>query len=292
MEEQTEKTLKRYKIIIVILAIVLAALTSIYFLQVGNFRDAREILEVQRDTLVSRLSTMMADFDVLKTENDTINANLDIERHRADSLFTRLKQERNWSAAKIRQYEKELGTLRVVMKGYIRQIDSLNTLNQSLVQENIQYRKEASTLLLRAQTAEEQAEELSSKVRRGSMILARNITLKALNKSDREVTRASRAERLRTDFVLTANELATPGNREVYIRIVGPDGYLLANSTNHVFEVDGERLTYSASRTVDYQNQDLSVSVYYNGQGIVKGKYSVSVYLDGRQIGSNEIILK
>lgn len=294
MEEQnqTDKTLKGYKIIIIILAVVLAALTFFYFTQVRMLRGSEEELTVQRDTLVSRLSTMMTDFDALQTENDTINKNLDTERMRADSLMTRLKQERSWSYAKVKKYEQQLGILRSIMQGYVKQIDSLNTVNRALASENVEYRKQASTLRLRAETAEERADELDVKVRKGSVILARNINLIAINNSDKEVTRANRASRLRTDFMLTANELAVPGNREVYVRIIGPDGYVLANASNASFECDGERLTYSASRNVDYQNQDLHVNVFYNGGGIVKGKYAVSVYMDGRLIGSNEIILK
>lgn len=295
MEEQNnpmEKRLKGYKTVVIVLGVVLAALTASYVLQIGNLKESRSILTGQRDTLMNRLSVMMGDFDELQTENDTINANLEVERLKADSLMDRLRQERNWNAAKIRQYEGELGSLRLIMQGYVRQIDSLNTLAQSLQRENVEYRRQASTLQLRAETAEERAQELDVKVRQGSMILARNIQLLALNNRDNEVTRANRASRLRTDLVLTANELAQPGPREVFVRIVGPDGYVLANTSNATIEVDGERITYSASRQVDYDNQDLAVNVFYNGGGIVAGKYAVSVYMDGRLIGSNEIILR
>lgn len=291
-QNQAEKTIKGYKILIIALIIILGALTFFHLRQVQMLRGNEAELTVQRDTLFNRLSGVMADFDNLKTENDTINANLAIERQKADSLMTRLKNERSLSYAKIKQYEKELGTLRTIMRSYVQQIDSLNTLNQSLSRQNIEYRRNESTLKLRAETAEEKAQELDTKVRKGSVILARNISLAALNNRDKEVTRASNAVRLRTDFVLTANELAQPGARDIYVRIIGPEGYLLSSSTNNVFECDGERLAYSASRNVDYQNTDLNVSIYYNGGGIVGGKYAVSVYTDGKLIGSNEIILK
>ncbi|MCD7963534.1 MAG: hypothetical protein LUF90_08320 [Rikenellaceae bacterium] len=291
-EYQTDNSLKGYKIIVIILAVVLAALTYLYFTQVRELKGDRQELMVQRDTLVNRLTGIMIDFDSLKTENDTISANLILERQRADSILQKLQQERSLSYAKINQYEKELGTLRTIMQNYVRQIDSLNTLNQTLIQENLTYRRNETQLRLRAEMAEERATELDIKVQQGSVILARNISLLALNKNDKEVTRANRAERLRTDFVLTANELATPGDRTVYIRIVGPDGYLLANSSDNVFDYEGERIAYSASRSVDYQNDDLGVGIYYNGSGITSGKYSVSVYMDGKLIGSNEIILK
>jgi hypothetical protein len=294
MEEQnqTEKQLKGYKVIVIVLAVVLAALTFFYVSQIGTLKDSRAIVTEQRDTLMSQLSTMIVDFDQLQTENDTINASLQIERHRADSLMQRMQQERNWNAARVRDLQRELGSLRLVMQGYVRQIDSLNTLATTLANENVQIRREINTERLRADMAEERADELDVKVRRGAVIIARGIRLLALNNNDREMTRASRSSRLRTDFTLTANELAQPGTRDVYVRIIGPDGYVMADAANSTFEADGERMSYSAMRTVDYQNADLPVSVYYNGGGIVAGTYAVTVYLDGQVIGSNEIILK
>ena len=144
----------------------------------------------------------------------------------------------------------------------------------------------------RAETAEEKSQELSTKVRQGAVIRARDIRLLALSKSDREVSRASRAERLRVDLVLVGNELAEPGERTVYVQIIGPDGYVLANASNALFDFEGDKITFSAARQVDYQNNDLSVSLFYNGSGITSGKYRVKIYTDGNLIGSNEIILR
>ena len=287
-----EKRLKGYKTVVVVLGVVLAALTVSYVLQTGKYRDARSILTGQRDTLANRLSGMIDDFDLLQTENDTINAQLTTERGRADSLLDRLRQERNWNAAKIRDYERELGSLRLVMQSYVRQVDSLNTLAANLQRDNIAIRREANTERQRADMAEERAQELDVKVQRGAVILASNIRLRALNNRNNEVSRASRATGLGTDLVLVANELAEPGERTVYVRIVGPDGYVLPNESNATIEIDGEPITYSASRPVDYDNKNLDVSVYYNGSGFVAGKYTVTVYVDGRLAGSNEIILR
>lgn len=294
MAEQTQsnKTVKGYKIIVIVLAVILAALTYVYFMQVNELRGDREDLTVQRDTLISRLSGTLVDLDNLKTENDTINASLVIERERADSLFNKLKQERSWSQSKIREYEREIGTLRAVTQNLFRQIDSLNTINQGLIKENTEMRRNQANLRLQAEKAEERAKELDIKVQQGAIIRARNIALLALNNNNKEVTRANRAARLRVDLVLTANELATPGDRVVYVRVNGPDGHLLANSAGDLFDYEGEKLAFSASRQVDYDNKDLDVSIYYNGGGIVSGKYTVSIYMDGQMIGTNEVILK
>ena len=165
--------------------------------------------------------------------------------------------------------------MRQIMEGYIRQIDSLNTINKKLVGENSSIRKKLLDYRLRAESAEEKSEELSTKVRQGAVIRARDIRLVALNKSDREVSRANRAESLRVDLVLVGNELATPGERNVYVQIIGPDGFVMANQSNAMFDYEGDQIVYSATRSVDYQNQDLSVSIFYYGAGITSGTYRV-----------------
>lgn len=289
-EEQTsKKSIKGYKIVIIILAVILGAISYQYFRQVNSMKKE---FAIERDTLANRLTGIMNDLDNLKTENDTISRNLGVERGKADSLMERLQKERNLNRATIRKYEKEVGTLRTVMQRYVRQLDSLNQLNQTLVAENLTYRKEVTSQRLRADAAEEKAQELSTKIRRGSVIRAREINILAMNQEDRVVSRASRAERLRIDFILSANELATPGERRVYVRITGPDGYIMADDANAVFDYEGDMLTYSASREIDYQNEDLAVSLYYNGSGIVAGTYKVAIYMDGYLVGETEKLLR
>lgn len=282
------KSLKGYKIIIIVLAVILAALSFLYFNQVNTLKKE---YAVERDTLTNRITMLMHDYDELTTSNDTLAHNLGIERLRADSLLQSLASERNLSRAKIRSYEKELGTLRAVMQNYVKQIDSLNTLNQELIRENVGMKQEMTSVRLRAETAEETAAELSTKIRKGAVIRARDIRIRALNNRDNEV-RATRATRLRIDFVLSSNELATPGARDIYVRITGPDDYLLANSAGAVFDYEGEKRTYSAMREVDYQNDDLGVSIFYNDASFAAGKYAVQIYTDGYLLGSTEVILK
>ena len=204
-----------------------------------------------------------------------------------------LKQERRWNYAKIKQYEKEVGTLRTIMKGYVRQIDSLNTLNKKLIKENVGYRKEISSAKLRAEMAEEKAAELDNKVKIGAVLRARDIRLAALNDRGNPVSRIKNAARLRVDFVLSANELAAPGNKAIYVRISSPDGYVLTTEAMPTFEFEGERLSYSAMREVDYDpGQDLEVGIYYNSSGFAAGAYKIQLYCEGQLIGQNDIMMK
>jgi cell division protein FtsL len=261
------KSILGYRIVIIILAVILAAITVLYYNIHRQQQADYDLLVIDRDSIQNNLSDLMQDFDDLQLSNDTLSLQMGIERQRADSLMQRLKQERSWSLAKIKQYEKEVGTLRTIMRGYLHQIDSLNTLNKKLIDENVSYRKEITTAQMRAEMAEEKAQELNNKVRQGSVINARGIRMVALNARSKEVSRIKNAERLRVDFTLTANALATPGEKTIYVRILSPDGYVLSSESVPTFEFEGERLSYSASRDVDYQNEDLNIGIFYTGSG-------------------------
>ena len=86
----------------------------------------------------------------------------------------RLQNERNINRATIRKYEKELGTMRDIMRHYVKQIDSLNQLNRSLTQENVAFRQQVNDERIRAQAAEERASELSNRVKVGAIVRARD----------------------------------------------------------------------------------------------------------------------
>ena len=286
------KAIRGYRIVIVILSVILVALSALYY---GIHRQQmldNELLQADRDSIQNDLGRLMVDFDNLQVSNDTLSASLDLERGRADSLMERLKKERSWNLAKIKQYEKEVGTLRTLMKGYIRQIDSLSTLNQQLASENVTYRRQITEANRRADMAEEREQELTNKVQVGAVIRARDIRLSPLNAKSKPVTRIKNAERLLVEFVLSANELAQPGNRAVYVRILSPDGYTLTTEATPTFEFEGDRITYSAMREVDYQNQDLPVGIYYNSSGLTAGTYKIELYCDGRLIGSTQVAMK
>lgn len=290
--DTSDKAMRGYRIVIVILSVILVALSALYYGMHRQQMNDYELLQADRDSIQNDLGRLMVDFDNLQITNDTLSSSLNTERNRADSLMARLKKERSLSLAKIKQYEKEVGTLRTLMKGYIRQIDSLNTLNKRLIDENVSYRKEISSANLRADIAEERAAELTNKVQVGSIIKARDIRLSALNSRSKPVSRVRNAARLLVEFVLSANDLAEPGNRAIYVRITSPDGYVLTTEAMPTFDFEGEQLSYSAMREVDYQNQDLPVGIYYNSSGFAAGVYRVDLYCDGRYIGQAQITMK
>ena len=288
-QQTPARSMKGYKIVIILLAVILVAVSGLYFYQSAQLKKD---FAIERDTLTNRMLAVRTNLANLQTTNDSLNYSIVLERERTDSVMESLVKERNMTRATIRRYEKELGTMRDVMRNYVHTIDSLNTLNRTLISENVGMKKQITTANLRADMAEERASDMDIKIRQGSRVIARDIRLLPLNNSDKEVTRVNRAARLMVDFVLSANNLTNPGNRPVYVRITGPDGYVMANPSQATFAYEGDPLIYSAMREVDYQNSDLGVGIYYNGSDISAGSYRIEVYTDGMLIGSTETILR
>ncbi|MBO7199335.1 MAG: hypothetical protein J6V26_04825 [Alistipes sp.] len=247
--------------------------------------SARRIFEDENAMLQRNAEDLVTELESLKDQNDTMM----VKYHEAVVMLEQLQREKTYNYEQLAKYKKEVATLRNVMKGYLRQIDSLNTINSNLQAQNIKYKKEITTAQLRADVAEEKADELNTKVRIGSVIQASGIRMTALNGKSKEVKRIKMAERLRVDFDLTANELAEPGEKSIYIRIMGPDGYLLASSDVILFNFEGSEMRASAMRKVDYENESVPVSIFYDGAAFTKGTYAVEIYIDGRLSGTKEV---
>ena len=96
------KSIRGYRIVIVILSVILVALSVLYFSMHRQQMLDNQLLQSDRDSIQNDLGRLMDDYDNLRISNDTISANLDFERQRADSLMTRLKKERSWNLAKIK----------------------------------------------------------------------------------------------------------------------------------------------------------------------------------------------
>ena len=286
--DAVKKSLRGYRVVIILLAIILAGLSVLYFNLNRQQQEDYRLLQADRDTIQNNLTSLISEYDNLKYQNDTIAAQL----AKANEMVEQLKRERRFNYNKLKAYQKEVGTLRAVMKNYLRQIDSLNTINKKVIGENVSLRKEISTANLRADVAEERASELQNKVAQGSVLRARSISLVALNASNKVISRVKNAATLRVDFTVGSNELAKPGNRDIYLCITSPDGYLLSTDTMPTFTFQGAKKGYSASREVDYQNEDIDVSIYYKGSGFIPGTYKVDLYMDGNRIGSSEIAVR
>lgn len=245
--------------------------------------SARSLFEEQNNMLQRDAETLVKELEAYKGKNDTM-----MQRYQeAVVMLEQLQREKTYNYNQLAKYRKEVDMLKGVMKGYLRKIDSLNDINTDLQAKNVEYEKERKTFKERAEKAEEKADELKTKVRIGSVIRTGGVRMVALNDNSKPVKRIKVASRLRVDFELTANELAEPGEKTIYVCITDPDGYVLSPASKMIpFTFEGESRAASAVRKVSYENQSVPVSVFYDGEAFEKGTYTVDIFVDGRHCGS------
>ncbi len=273
-----------------VVAVVLAgALAYIWYQKSSLVKD----LTLEKEELTAQMIDLQNDYASLSSDYDSINSQLDSSREEVSQLIERIKKTEATNRSKIRQYEKELGTLRSIMRSYITQIDSLNTLNKKLTADAAAARREAAESRKKQEELSKTVENLTGQVAAGSVIKARGMRIEAYNASDKVTDRSSRVVRLMTTLSLVENDLAPKGPVRVYIRVKGPDGILLTNSTQRTFEVNGEPMICSASREVDYQGKEVELSIYLNEiSEYVKGIYTVEAYTEQSLLGSAELMLR
>ena len=279
-ESQQPGKLKNIIYIMAGVAVVLAAaLAYIWYERTSLVND----LKVEKEDLTAQMIALQNDYASLSSDYESINSQLDSSREEVSQLIE----------AKIRQYEKELGTLRSIMRSYIVQIDSLNTLNQKLTADAAAARREAAESRRQSEALSKTVESLSDQVAIGSQLKGRSIALVGYNGSNKVTDRSSRVVRLMTSLALVENELAPKGPVRVYIRVKGPDGILLTNEEQRTFNFNGEPLISSASREVDYQGKEVEMSIYLNDiPEFERGIYTVEVYTENSLLGSAELMLR
>lgn len=250
-------------------------------------------LQIEKQDLTEQIVALQSDYESLSSDYDAINMQLDSSREEVAQLIERIKETDATNRTKMRQYEKELGTLRSIMRNYIVQIDSLNNLNEQLTIEAASARREAAVSKARNKELTAQVEDLSGQVAAGSVVKARGISLTAYTSADKVTDRSSRVARMLVNLSLIENELATRGPLRVYVRVTDPNGQLLLDGTGASFVIGGETMEATASREVDYEGAEVDMSIYVNNiPSYSKGVYTVTAYTEQTQLGSAEVFLR
>ena len=292
-EERERKENKGPRTVMIILAVVAVALGCVLGYMLYQRNNLVKDLETEKAELAQQMVALQQDFDSLNSDYESINHQLDTSREQVAMLIEKLSKTEATNRAKIRQYEKELGTLRTIMKGYIVQIDSLNTLNKKLTADAAAARREAAESRAANEQLTQQVESLASQVNAGKILKARGVSLLAHYSNDKVGDRHSRVRYMTANLSLVENTLADKGPVRIYVRVKDPEGILLNNNESTSFTTGGEVLQATASREVDYEGNEVDLTIYVNDTGeFVKGVYTLEVYTEQGLLGRSECMLR
>lgn len=217
----------------------------------------------------------------------------------ADAIEIKKLLDSQWDYYRIK---KKVAQLQDISQRYVRQMDSLYTVNRELVAENERIREEYQNERRQNTSLNRQKEELANKVSQAAVMKLYNYTAQAVRmrggSTETQTDKASRAERIRIDFTVAANELIEPGTKLFYVRIADPRKAIISKGTgdDYAFQSNGETLQFTEKVRVNYDGSETAVRAYYvkpDAYEMRPGTYFIDVYEQGgKLIGQTALELK
>jgi len=299
MEEQST-TSRKFKIYLSVLTIIVVILIFWLFIQRSQLMNLVKDKEIEKTELQNELDSVISEHNKIKLSFGALSDSLSSKDSiiQANAIEIRKLLDTQWEYNKIR---KKLTMLQYIAQGYVRQMDSLYTINRELQTENERIRQEVKTEQSRNYSLMKDKEVLSEKMNQAAFLKAYDVTvtpykLKSAGNKEQVTDKATRTDRLRVCFTIGENPLVQQGKKIIYIRIQRPDNVVVTKSKYDTFVFNGQSLSYSIREDIAYQGKSLNLCLDWtkkdNDKPAMKGRYVVAVYADDKEIGIGSFELK
>lgn len=296
-----EKEKSQNNKVFLILAVVLLILSGVLGWQLYEQKSANDQLAIEKAQLVedktaltSELDELLGKYKVLEEESGELSEEMEAQRQEILQLKADVEKYKG-DAAKLGWYKSQLAQ-------YKNKYETLEAKYDSLQDVAVSLQGEVGTLkteIVQQQSLNKDLTDenmgLANKVAMGSVLSAYKISIEGLRgKNDKPQTRGKRVEKLRTCFILGENPIAKPGQRDIYFRIISPDGKVISQGRGDEFSFEGAMMAYSMVKQVNYENFQMDICTFYNAPdaGFDSGKYTVEIYTDNVLIGSSSVTFK
>lgn len=258
-------------------------------------KEMQELAEMDKKEMENEYQQFADQYSEMKTKinNDSLVAQLTQEQLKTQELLKELKSVKSSDAREIARLKKELATCRAVIRSYILEIDSLNRLNQNLTAENTRVKGQYEEATRQIEGLNSDKASLSEKVAIAAQLDATGISMTAKKKRDakKSVKKIKDAKLIVVNFNISKNVTAQNGQRTLYVRVTTPAGGVMGASGS--FNYENRSLQYSMRKTIEYTGNETPVTMYWNVNEVLNpGTYNVSVFADGKLIGSRNFTFK
>lgn len=255
--------------------------------------ELRQLAELDKREMENQYAEFATQYGELKksVKDDSLVAKLNAEQERAEALLKELKNVKSSSSAEILRLKKELATVRAVLRDYIRQVDSLQQINQTLIGERDQARADAERTRAENSNMHSENAKLNEKVAIAAQLNATGVSVQPLKKNGKPAKKSKDIVRFAVSFTITRNVTASAGNRTLYVRLLKPNQQVAGQSGS--FRYENKSIGYSAARTIEYSGQEQHVTVYVPvSEYLGGGNYAAYIFADGQMIGSGAVGLE
>lgn len=255
--------------------------------------ELRQLAELDRREMENQYAEFASQYDEMKrtVRDDSLMARLDAEQKRAERLLKELRETKSQNAAEIVRLKKELETVRSVLRDYVRQVDSLQRLNVTLVSERDAARSDAERTRQENSDLSAKNQNLTERVAIAAQLNATGISVTPLKKNGKPAKKTKDVKNFQVDFTITRNVTAQAGRRTVYVRLLKPNQTVL--NAAGTFAYENRTIEFSASKGIEYGGQELRQTLYVPvAEFIGPGTFRAYIFCDGQMIGSGTVTME
>jgi hypothetical protein len=189
----------------------------------------------------------------------------------------------------------ELEELKALKDSYLESIDQLLKENNQLKYENKALNNSLNEVIT-------ENLDLFKKVKTAENLKAEYLKVGIFKRKNNgkyiETVMAKRTNKLEVCFSILENKVAQVGKKNVYLRIITPDGLPLGSRSggSGSFKLAGsnEEVLFTAMQEVDYANDKVDICLPYEEQDrlFASGTYIVEVYVEGVPAAASSFTLK
>ncbi|WP_280764871.1 hypothetical protein [Parabacteroides sp. PFB2-10] len=296
-EKKENKEINKLSLLIVaiiVLVLIIGGAAYYIFHQQSQMKELVEGYELDKEMLADEYNEISLTYENIKFEfnNDSLAAQLATEQEKVKRLQEELRTVRATDTRRINELKKQLETLRSIMRTYVAQIDSLNTENTKLKEENKKVTTRYRQATTQAANLQKEKEQLAERVTLASKLDATNIQINPVNKKGKTVKKIKQMEQFVVSFLITKNITAPVGEKTIFVRIMKPDDDVLVKSRGDTFEFEGKHINYSMKRIIEYAGEETQVTLYWDIEEFLSpGTYQVDIFADGNHIGRKSFTL-
>ena len=293
----------------IIIILILLASNGIF---VYNYFTTDKKLVHTEEQLFATDSAKTALNNILKETNTELenykgkNAQLDaFLKEKSDSLHEYaqrigvLIKENKINKDQLDMVLEEIDQLRYFKRKAMTQIDSLSNHIAYLNRENTGLKTTIDKEKRKNEDLVMENIKLGNKVAIGAKLNTKNLMVTGVkiksNGKERETIKVSQLEQLKVTFSIEANYVTDPGTKDIYLKVVGPEGTTLYNEDagSGMFKFENEESRYTTKKQIEFTQDAQDVSIYWKrGTPFQKGDYKLEVFCEGMRIASGAFTLK
>ena len=289
----------------VIIAILLGGCVFLFMSKNKMAEDndlAKKQMQSQIDSVKTDRASIQSDFDAASAKIDQLvsqNSKLDsaMQKDKSEMLEMQSKikgllSNNKATAAELKKAREMINSLTDKTAKYEARIAELEKENGVLTNKNTVLTKERDSTV---------TQNIAIK-KIGSVLHASNLRMEPIHKrkngKEKETSKAKKVDVLRVKFDIDENRIAESGTKQIYLRIVAPDGTILSNQANgsgKMTTAKGDQVSFSIMKEISLIKEMpvKDVVVDWNQEGdFQRGNYLIEIFSEGYKVGNGNVTLK